>query len=159
MTTRPHRDGPWSRAWSHLRSEGGFSAGAEVILVGSLIFVVTWVIGINSWNLLTADMAVQAAAKEGARAFVEAQPGSEHAAATTAVTNAATAMDRPTIELRELSGNLVRCERITVTTGVSIDLLMAPFIQWSPGTVDVSDVHSEVVDPFRSGLPGTAGCA
>lgn len=63
-------------------------------------------------------------------------------------------MDLPT-----LPDALVRCNPITVRVTLSVPTLRVPFVGGFGGTWDVASSHTELVDPFRSGLAGNGDCA
>jgi hypothetical protein len=164
VTTQPAATDPTPSAARpgsvrRIRDEGGFSAGAEVMLVGTLVFMTTMLIALNAWNMLDASMAVASAAREGARAFVESdEPASADADARAAALDATASLGRDAPDVA-VTGTLARCEVVTVTVRLEVQLLRVPFLTL-PGdlTRTVTDSHSELVDPFRSGLPGTAAC-
>jgi hypothetical protein len=127
--------------------------------------VLTFVLGslliANAWAVVDAKFATDAAAREAAHTFVEA---SEPASALTE----ATAAGRAVIEghgrdpERALiapigSLSLVRCARATFEVVYEVPALSIPLIGgYGPTPFRVRSVHTEVVDPFRSGLDGQA---
>ena len=53
--------------------------------------------------------------------------------------------------------SLSRCERATFEAEYEVPALSLPFIGgYGRAPFQVRSTHSELVDPFRSGLPGTA---
>jgi hypothetical protein len=55
-------------------------------------------------------------------------------------------------------GDLGRCERVTVEVRHDVPTVVLPFAGGWGSLVTVTARHSEVVDPYRSGLPGAARC-
>lgn len=165
LTARPAVEG----AGSH-PDEGGFVAGAESLLFGALIFVVGMVIAINAWGVVDTHMAADAVAREVARTLVESTPAT---ATTTRLDDVATSvlvtMGRTpdvTLGYRDASGGVVtdparlvtRCQRITVTATMSTLTVRLPFVGGWGSPWSLTGRHSEVIDPYRSGLAGEADC-
>lgn len=139
-------------------AQDGLSAGAEVLVFGTLIFFVGFLLVINTWNLIDADMAVTAAAREAARTYVESDSaGAAAADANQAAADALTSLGRDQPHTVSIDGGLARCQRVTATVVMSVDPVRMPG-GFFDGIVQVRSSHSEVVDPYRSGLPGTAAC-
>ncbi|HLH47413.1 MAG TPA: hypothetical protein VKV25_09650, partial [Acidimicrobiales bacterium] len=61
--------------------------------------------------------------------------------------------------VRLVAGGFTRCERVTIEVSYPSPLVVVPWLGRIATGATVSARHSEVVDPFRSGLPGTASCA
>lgn len=168
MPAPDHRDRPDAAR----RREGGFVAGAEALLFGNLIFVVGVLLTINAWGVVDAHMTADAVARQVARTLVESDPElglpSELQGVATAVMDD---MQRDTpVTLRFLDADgvavdnpanlLVRCHRVTVTATLSTNTVNLPFVADTWGLQrQVTGSHTEVVDPFRSGLPGEVDCA
>ena len=57
----------------------------------------------------------------------------------------------------DVVGQFGRCERVVVTVGYKIPSVQVPVLGYTFGTRKVSATHSEVVDPYRSGLDGEVG--
>jgi hypothetical protein len=146
------------------RQEG--VGGAEVLAFGFLTFVVGALLVGNAWGIADAKIAVTAAAREAARAYVEAGSAEEaadaarRAAAQTMTGHGrdATAMTGPVLQ-----GAFTRCARVTATVGYTVPAVALP---WIGGLADttVTGTHTEIVDPYRSGLDpvdpsGQADCA
>ncbi|MEL7208868.1 MAG: hypothetical protein AAGK32_11680 [Actinomycetota bacterium] len=135
----------------------------EVVPLAVLTFVVGSLVLAHAWGVMAARATTAAAAREGARAFVEAPPD----AALTAAESAAAARvrhptagrtpDGPTSTV-VVSGGTGRCEPISVRVSTVVPFLSLPWI--GPlGSVPVAATHQQVVDPYRAGLPGQARCA
>ncbi|MGH9192474.1 MAG: hypothetical protein ACRDZ0_08375, partial [Acidimicrobiales bacterium] len=68
---------------------------------------------------------------------------------------------RSTVELtglasRDGQAGFTRCARATFTAGYDVPVLNLPWIGgFGPG-LDVTSRHSELIDPYRDGVPGSA---
>lgn len=153
MTVRPA---------ARLGGDGGQVGGIEAIPFGLLVFVLGGLLLANTWAVVDAKLATDAAAREGVRALVEAaelSAGLEaaEAAARAAITAHGRDGDRAAVALL---GDPVfaRCERVTLEVAYDIPALALPLVGgWGPSPFTVRSRHSEVVDPFRSDVPGEAG--
>jgi hypothetical protein len=164
MTRRPlvHQRAPRRRIrW---RDDRGQVAGIEVLPFGLLTFVVGTLLVANAWGVVDAKLAVTSAAREAVRAYVEA-PDAEtaaalaHDAATEAVAGHGRNPASMTIEIRHDDDRpFARCTRVTVTVHHPVPAIRLPFIGGYGHAFDVVASQSEVVDPYRSGLPGEATC-
>ena len=64
-----------------------------------------------------------------------------------------------TVEVRHDGDRpFARCTRVTVTVHHPVPAIRLPFIGGFGHAFDVVARQSEVVDPYRSGLPGEASC-
>lgn len=154
-----------------LQPQGGFVAGSESLVFGCLIFVVGTLLVVNAWGVVDARMTADAVARQVARTLVEADPDDGLGADLRSVAaGVADQMGRPTavtLGYRDAGGSavtdpaklLVRCQRVTVTATLATSTVHLPFVDndWGPPW-QVTGTHTEVVDPFRSGLPGEADC-
>jgi hypothetical protein len=150
-------------SWKSRRSERREAGelGIEVLAFGLLIFVAGTLIFVNGWAIVDAKLAAAAAAREAARAYVEAP---DDAAAQTAAQSAAS--DSVLGYHRDPSGTTLsveqerfgRCQRIVVEVHTLAPLIRIPWVG-QMGAVTVVARHSELIDPFRSGLVGTSVCA
>ena len=148
-----------------LRGDEGQVGGIEAIPFGLLIFVLGGLLLANAWAVVDAKLATDAAAREAVRAFVEAPDlpaGLEAAesAARGAITAHGRAGDRAAVAPVGVP-TFARCERITFEVAYDVPALTLPLIGgWGPSPFTVRSRRSEVVDPYRSGVPGEAdGCA
>ena len=57
-----------------------------------------------------------------------------------------------------VSGTFARCNRITIAVAYPAPLFVLPFLGRVGTGESVKADNSELVDPYRSGLPGTAEC-
>jgi hypothetical protein len=142
--------------------EAGFVGGFEGLLFGLLIFVAGTLLAIHAWAVIDTKAATEAAARQAARTYVEAP--SPAAAISEAEQAAAAALagygrDAARARVRLASGSFGRCQRITIVVSYPAPLLMLPWVGRLGSAEWVGADHSELVDPFRSGLPGTSACA
>jgi len=149
---------PEPRRWR--RTELGQVAGIEMIAFGTLVLLIGTLVIADAWAIVDARLAVAEAAREGARAFVQATAPT---AAETAADNAAAAVmtsegRNPARMTVTVTGQLARCESVSVTVSYPVPLLRLPLIGTAGGSMSVRSRQTELVDPYRSGLPGTASC-
>ena len=143
------------------RDEAGMVAGAEGLVFGFLIFVVGLLVVANAWAVVDAKIAVTAAAREAARAYVEAPSAPEAAlAAQAAAESAIVGHGREGRPRLELAGEpFGRCARISIEAEYDVALAAIPVVAVSDRVFTVAARHSEVVDPYRSsGATGFAKC-
>lgn len=141
-------------------ADDGAVAGWEVLPFGFLLFVVGALVLANAWGVVDTKMAVTAAAREGARAYVEApEAGSAPQRASRAVRDVLAAHGRdaqpPAVSIR---GQFARCAPVSVTVAVTVPSVVLPWVGGFGGDITARSTHGEVVDPLRSGVPGEAGC-
>jgi Flp pilus assembly protein TadG len=132
----------------------------EALVFGLLVLVLgTLVLG-DAWAVLDAKMAAAGAARQAARALVQAPAGADPlAVADSAAVQALSAEGRdPARRTVRVQGSLDRCSRVTVTVSYRVALVAVPLLGQLGGYMPVSASQSELVDPYRSGLPGTAEC-
>ena len=145
--------------------DAGQVGGIEALPFGLLIFVVGTLLIANAWAVVDAKFATDAAARQAVRTFVE---GEDESTALREATEAG---------LRSIAGHgrdperasvaavgtasLTRCERVTFEAEYEIPAVSLPFVGgYGPAPFRVRSTHSELVDPFRSGVPGSAeACA
>ena len=144
------------------RGERGQVGGIEGLVFGVLIFVFGTLLVANAWGVIDAKLATTSAAREAARTYVEspsradAWPAAEDAAFEAIVAHGRRA-DRahPTLPEGE---EFARCQRVTVQVSYDVPLIAIPLFGQLGRGITVTSRHSELVDPYRSGLPGTAAC-
>jgi hypothetical protein len=139
--------------------------GVEVLPFGILIFVVGTLFVVNVWAVVDAKFAVDAAAREATRHYVEAEvvgPSDASSAEAAAVEAGLAALaahgrnpSRASVARRD-RGPYVRCARVTFTASYQVPALTLPWIGGFGNGFDVTSSHSELVDPFRDGVPGDA---
>jgi hypothetical protein len=143
------------------RSERGQIGGIEVIPFGLLVFVAGALLIGNAWAVVDAKFATEAGAREAARAFVEAREA--ESAERTAVDAglaaiAGTGRDPGRASVVPVAPLIFeRCQRAVFEASYEVPVLSLPFIGGFGGpSFVVRSRHSELVDPFRAGIPGSA---
>lgn len=111
--------------------------------------------------MVDTKFAAVAAARQAVRTYVEA-PDAQVAwsSATLAAQQSMTGYGRRAgkTEVSLTGGSFERCQRITIRVTYPAPLFEVPFVgDLGRGQLVTAD-HSELVDPYRSGLPGTAAC-
>lgn len=139
--------------------DDGQVAGIEGATFGVLVLVVGILVVANAWAVVDAKLATSAAAREAARAFAESDGAAPARDATAAALGTIEAHgrnpERASVDLG--SARWERCARVTATVRYEGTLAAIPVLAALRGFT-VTSRHSEVVDPYRSGLPGEAAC-
>jgi len=129
----------------------------------SQTFVVGALLVGNAWAVIDAKIAVSAAAREATRAFVEAPVDSDPLAmADTAARSAieGAGRDPAQLVLTSLEAAFARCETVSFEASYQIPAIRVPWVGGFGGGFTASARHSEVVDPYRTGVPRSVdGCA
>lgn len=146
------------------RGEAGQLAGIEAVPFALLVLVVGALVVANAWAVIDAKLAVDAAAREATRTYVEGWPDpvASWRQAQAVGQEAATAQGRQgsRVELqRTLEPGYQRCARVRITASYRLPALSLPFIGGVAHGFTVSSTHSEVIDPYRSGGTAGGGCA
>jgi Flp pilus assembly protein TadG len=133
----------------------------EVLPFGVLIFVVGVLLVVNLWSIVDAKLAATSAAREAARAYVEAEDGARAegdaiAAADAAIASRGKNAGRTAIAVT--SGGFTRCARVTFEVTYVVPTLTLPFVGGFGDGVRVRARHGEIVDPYRNGPEGEAAC-
>ncbi len=145
------------RARRTCRGDEGFVGGSDAMLFGVLIFVFGILLVFNAWAVVDAKMGATAAAREAVRSYVESDGDFGLAAdAGRTAFGASTNLDVSGLEI-EVTGAFARCARVSVRARYELPALRLPFGGWGRG-FEISATHSEIVDPYRSGLEGVATC-
>lgn len=153
----------WLRDRIDWRDDSGQFAGIEALPFGVLIFIIGALLITNAWAVVDAKMAVSAASREAARTYVEAPPdlataqSQGRAAGLDAIAGHGRNPAQADIDFANASGAFVRCARVTVTSTYRLPAVTLPFIGGYGRGFDVRATHSEIIDPWRDGVPG-AGC-
>lgn len=143
------------------RDEAGQVGGVEAVAFGTLIFIFGLLVIVNAWGAVDAKLAASAAAREGARTLVEADdPAAADHLVQGAVDETLTAHGRnpARADVPQVEGEIRRCGRITVSVTYRLPLIAIPLLGGSGRGLTVVGRHSEIVDPYRSGLQGEANC-
>ncbi len=148
------------------REESG-QGGIEALPLGLLVFVVGALLIANAWAVIDAKLAATSAAREATRTYVEAPASLTSDEAFLAARSAAAAAfaaqrgSSRQLELRLVSGvgrAHERCARVTAEATYRVPAVTVPWVGGFGRGFTVRARHSEIVDPFRSGLSGTATC-
>jgi hypothetical protein len=126
----------------------GQIAGIEAVPFGLLVFVTGALVVAHAWGVVDAKFLAATAAREATRASVEAPSA---AAAADAIRS------NPPLTLRRLDSGFDRCRELTIEARYDLPSVGLPWGGRRPAVV-VRARHTEVVDPFRDGLPGLARC-
>ena len=152
----------YRRAQHRPYSEAG-QAGAEAVAIALLLGITIILLFANVWILVDAKMRVSEAAREGARAVVEASSPAQmtrataQAAGAEALSGTSRLVGTPEFFVEPIDG-FGRCARMVVRVRTRIRTLTLPFVgKWSPD-YEVQSRHTEIIDPFRSGLDGELNC-
>lgn len=143
------------------RGDAGQVGGIEALPFGLLIFVIGTLLIANAWAVVDAKFATDAAAREAARTFVEADDPATATSAATAAGRAAIeahGRDPERVVIQPVGpARLERCARVTFEAVYEVPALSLPFIGgYGNAPFRVRSSHSQLVDPFRSGLVGQA---
>ncbi|MCU0310254.1 MAG: hypothetical protein MUE36_04840 [Acidimicrobiales bacterium] len=136
----------------------------EVLAFGLLVFVIGTLLVANAWGVVDAKLAATSASREAVRSYVEASGpaiATELAAAATrsAIAGHGRDPDRAEMEITHADDRpYSRCTRATVTVSYPVPALALPFVGGFGEAFEVTARASEIVDPYRSGLPGEARC-
>lgn len=154
------------RSW--IADERGVVGGAEVLPFGFLIFVVGTLLLVNVWAVIDGKLAASAAAREAARAYVESTDPDQAAIEARDAAMAAFVGHRvntDTAVVQAVDGTaFVRCATATFEVTYQVPTIRLPWIGGLGGSmIEVRARHSEVVDPYRDGVPlggpdGSAPC-
>lgn len=142
----------------------GMVGGLEVLPFGCLTFVVGALLVSNAWAVVDTKYMVTSAAREAVRANVEApdeRTARERARARADEVVRAHGRDPHDVVVDisyERRREWSRCARAVATVRSRVPALRLRWIGGFGHVFDVSARHSEIVDPFRSGLPGAAQC-
>ena len=142
------------------RDQRGQVGGLEAIAFGLLIFVIGTLLVANAWAVVDAKFAVETAARQAARTYVETGRSQDDAAAAATAAGLASLSssrrnDEATVVVR---GAYERCARIAATASTKVPYVRLPLIGHTGSGFRVAATHTEILDPYREGLPGEAHC-
>lgn len=146
---------------ARLVGDRGQVAGIETLALGLLTFVVGGLLAANAWAVVDARMAVSAAAREAARTYVEAPDGAtaaRRADEVARVTLAGRGRGAEEAEVAVTGGPWRRCARVMVTVRYPVPVLTLPFVGGYGRAFEAAGTHSELIDPYRAGLPAGGRC-
>ena len=151
------------RTTGRLRGDAGQAGGFEVIAFGLLVFVCGSLLIATAWAAVDIKLATDAATRDASQAYVEApDETSATLAADLAARQAIESHGRDPNRLVDLQITPVdgygRCARIEVSAAYPVPAVTLPWIGGIGEAILIRSRHSEVVDPYRSGLPGAAAC-
>ncbi len=148
--------------WSDDRGQVG---GIEVLPFSILIFVIGTLLVANAWAVIDTKLAVDAATREGVRALVEAPDEEQGASAADQVAREAIsghgrqptklALDAPTYP--DGTG-FRRCAPVSLRASYPVPAITLPWVGGHGEAFRVSSTHTEIVDPYRSGLAPGGSC-
>lgn len=147
----------------------GFVAGSEALIFGVLICVIGTLVVVNGWAVVDARFVASAVAREAARAMVEAPAGTDlEAVAGEAAAAVVRAHGRDPASLTlTVTGPSApsRCASVEVRATILVMPISVPLparrnggATGGSGAYAVHASYSEVVDPFRAGLPAGLEC-
>lgn len=136
--------------------EAGVVGGFEVLPFGFLVLVVGTLLLANAWAVVDSNLAAGGAAREAVRAFVESTSSTAEAMAAgeQAAGEALVGHGKDTARMSlAWEGRLARCQPVTATVTYEVPLVAVPWVAaFGSGVLRTSARHTEVVDPYRSGL-------
>lgn len=144
---------------AHHARERGAVGGVEAIPFGLLLFVAGILVVANTWAVIDAKVATEAAAEQSARYLVESDGD-----VAGALERGEAAFEGIVGHRRRLDGTVRvdgafrRCARVTVTFRYVAPMATVPLVGgWGRG-IAVESSHSEIVDPYRAGLGAASAC-
>ncbi len=146
------------------RGDRGQVGGIEVLPFGVLIFVVGALLVANAWGVVDAEVAADSAARQAVRTYVEAPDAARGEAQARAVAAATLAGHgrQPGLATVHISragdAPFARCVAATVEVDYPVPAIRLPWIDGYGHAFDVRAHHTELIDPYRSGLAGQATC-
>lgn len=147
-----------------LVGDQGQVGGIEVLPFGVLLFVIGALVVTNAWGVVDAEVAADSAARQAVRTYVEAPDATTGAAQARAVALDTLAGHGRRPELAQVTveragdAPFARCVPATVTVTYPVPILRLPWIGGYGHAFDVEARHTELIDPYRSGLAGQATC-
>ena len=149
---------------TRLHGDLGAVGGLEVLPFGILTFVIGSLLAANAWAVVDSKLAVTSASREAVRRYVEAP---DHATASKRALDAARETlrghGRSPEQMQfhiEHDGNRpwARCTRVRVVVTYPVPAVSLPWIGGYSEAFNATAAHSEIIDPFRAGIPGVAAC-
>jgi hypothetical protein len=142
------------------RGEAGQLGGLEALVFGVLVFVFGTLVIANTWGVLDGKLAVSVAAANAARAFVQdatTDPAAAaRAAASQAISDSGRSLSRMTLRV---TGTPSRCGSVVAQVRYRVPLVSVPLLGALGHGFTVASTRTELLDPYRSGLPGDALCS
>ncbi|HVM00800.1 MAG TPA: hypothetical protein VM324_16035 [Egibacteraceae bacterium] len=147
-----------------LAGESGVVGGLEALAFGLLTCMIGGLLIANTWAVVDAKFTTAAAAREAARAYATAPDAATAedaavAAAHEVIRGYGRSVERFTLP-PPAGDPFGRCVRATFTASYDVPTITLPFIGgFAAPTITVNATHSEIVDPYRSGLDVDRGVA
>lgn len=161
VRSEPTSTGPRRDAASGER-DAGFAGGFGGLLFGLLFLGVGTLLVASAWGVLDTKFAADAAARQAVRTYVEAPDASAAATRAEEAADASLAgygRDPSKAVVTLVAGRFARCARVTIQVSYPAPVVVVPWVGEVATGGTVSARHSELVDPFRTGLAGTSSCA
>lgn len=140
-----------STRWS---DERGVVAGSDMLLFGFLALVLSSLVIVNVWTVIDASLAVSAAAREGARTYVESDPDSAWADTQQRMYDVMAdygRADRAVPPMLPSVAEFERCAVVTITAEYDVALINLPLFGDFGSLTRIEATHSERIDAYRSG--------
>ena len=131
------------------------------MLFGFLLFVAGTLLIAFAWGVVDTKSATGEAARQAARTYVEAPNASMAAVEASAAADQALSgygRNPAMANVALVGGTFARCDRVTIAVSYPAPVLYLPFVGTVGRSITVRSTHSELVDPYRTGLPGQAVC-
>jgi hypothetical protein len=141
--------------------QDGAVGGVEVLPFSVLVFVVGTLLVASAWGAVDAHLAAADAARQAGRTYAESGGGrggllAARHAADDVLQGLGRGLGRARVDV-VADGSFGRCRRVRARVRIRVRAVALPF-GLGVGDRDVSAEHTELVDPFRAGLPGEARC-
>ncbi len=144
-----------------MNSERGAVGGIEVLPFGLLVFVAGALLIANAWAVVDAKLAVESAAREAGRAYVEAGNADAADQAARGATRSAiegTGRDPARLSLSNNGPPYVRCAVVEHEASYRVPALTIPILGGFGRGAEVRGRHREIIDPFAAGLGSAEAC-
>ncbi len=133
----------------------------EVLPLAFLVGVAGTILLADSWAVVDAKLAVEQAAREAGRAYVEAPeldqaPAAARQAAATSFAGSGHDPDR--LDLTLTGSPRQRCALVRFDATYVVPVMAVPFVDDDGPTFVVHAAHQELLDPFASDRSGEATC-
>jgi len=146
------------RRWN----DDGQVGGIEGLLFGVAVFALGSLFIANVWAVVDARFAAASAAREATRTFVESRGPLDRALLESEEVAERTisgyGRDPHKMSLVPEEAALRRCSRVTFRVEYPVPLVSIPLIGRYGRGFTASARHSEIVDPYRSGLRDRTSC-
>jgi len=144
---------------SKARQEGQVG-GLEAVAFGMLVLVMGVLIIGNAWGVIDARTAASQGAREAARVFATAPVRGDAEADALAKDAAAATLQqlgwhRAGTTVRRTEGTFARCSLVTYEVEIPVPVLRLAWLRSGFSVFRARAAHTERVDPYRSGIPGT----